>query len=88
MAALNATERRVLFLLAGDYASGRLWFTRGVARKLRIKQVCARRALRSMVRRGYARLDAAFAEYDGTLAGSGYGCTNEGWEATRSMLEA
>jgi len=45
----------------------------------------ARRAVKSLQRRGYAELVRGIFRDDGSLAGSGYCCTPEGRTTSRSM---
>jgi hypothetical protein len=79
---MTRSEIMVLELLDENYMESCL-YTLGVVNGTGLGRLAARRAIKSLVRRGYVELSIVFDD-DGMLAGSGYGCTPEGHAFARA----
>jgi DNA-binding MarR family transcriptional regulator len=77
-AKLNKSECAALQALALRYASEEsILFFRGVANLTGLTEAQAKRAVRSLARKGLAEYERAF-DLDGRICGSGYQCTQTG----------
>ena len=77
---LNANEMKCLKVLSENYNSDTncLYFRAFLGTGLILKQ--ARRAVRSLARKGLARYECGLFDEDGAVAGSGYCATQEGYD--------
>ncbi len=85
MSPLTATELKVLEVLSDHYDETCL-YSRGVAENAGISLVAARRAIKSLERRGYAELHRGLFDDDGMIAGSGYSATRAGHDFFKTAL--
>jgi len=76
---LTATEMKVLRFLDESYLEG-CWYSRAIAGHAEVSLLAARRAIKSLVRRGYVELTRGLFDDDGMIAGSGYNATQAGHE--------
>lgn len=83
---MNTSEIKVLEALDAYYLDGAL-YSRGIVEITGLQMLQVRRAVKSLVRRGYAELQRGLFDDDGRVAGSGYACTLEGHVALRALQE-
>jgi len=88
---MNATftnsELAVLKILDEHYSESCL-YSSGVVDLTGLSRLQARRAIKSLVRRGMAELQRGLFDDDGKIAGSGYSCTKAGHEILRNSTES
>lgn len=84
---LHKPDRTVLLMLADVPAwdISTHFYTRGIVEHTGLSRPQAKRAARRLVNMGLAELSALFDEYEGTLAGRGYGCTPTGREVAKAL---
>ena len=62
-------------------------YNRYIAKEAELTEVQSRRAVRSLARKGYAKLERGLMDEDGMVAGSGYRATFEGALLVRACVD-
>lgn len=87
---VSARERKVLVVLAGgfDPYHWRAFNFKGIGKGCDVEPNLIRRVVRSLARKGLAHFERSlWDEYDGTPAGAGYRCTQEGFDFFTAHLD-
>jgi len=87
---LNKTETAVLEILSDRFCDedGNCLPSGFIASLADLSLLQARRAVKSLQRRGYAELVRGIFNSDGQIAGSGYCCTRTGRDAFNALLKS